>query len=458
VPILKRLNPSPRTRRVLWAVVHYALLAAVLVLLWFVGRRYDLDRYLDSRYPALHPVWLPLLALFLYLFVRVGLWLYWALGPDRSTGEFPDLDAAWTAITAELERTGIDPRSAPVFLVFGGPVGGVDALFAAARVPLLVRAWPTDLSAAVHAYAHPRGVFVAAEGASLLGRYVERFSAGSAPSADPGAVRTRLLAEPDAVYRLAARLRYLCRLIARDRDPYCPVNGFLWVVPADAVATDADAEEAGLICLQDLKSARAALQLWCPSVFVIADVDRPDGADHFLKRLPVARRAEPLGVTFPVVPNTDPEGYRRMLADAAGWLCRSAVAAAVVGLLRTERPDESDPWQSALDNAPPVLMARAAAERERPLVRFLREATATPPDEPPLAGGVYLAATGGESHQQAFAAAALERLTDLQDAVAWAPDARAEESSCNRLAAVVAVVLLGWLAVLVFELLKERTN
>jgi len=260
------------------------------------------------------------------------------------------------------------------------------------------------------------------------------------------------------VYRLGARLRYLCRLIARDRDPYCPVNGFLWVVPTTAVGTEANAEDTGLICLQDLKSARAALQLRCPSVFVVADLDRLAGADHFLKRLPAGRRAEPLGVTFPVVPNTDAAGRQRMLADAAAWLCRSAVPAAVVGLLRLERPDESDPWQAAVDNAPPVLTAHGAAELERPLVRLLREATATPPDEPPLAGGVYLAATGGESHQQAFAAAALDRLTELQDAVAWAPDARAEERSCNRLAAVAAAVLLGWLTVLVLALLDAGTN
>jgi hypothetical protein len=443
---------------VLWAVLHYTLLVVVLVGLWFVGRRYEVDRYLDSRYPALHSVWLPLLALFLYLFVRVGLWLYRALGPDRSTGEFPDLDGAWSAITAELERTGIDPREAPVFLVFGGPVGGVDALFGAARVPLLVRAWPPDPAAPIHAYANPRGVFVAVEGTSLLGRHGERLGTASAPSDGPGPVRTRLLAEPDTVYQLVARLRYLCRLIARDRDPYCPVNGFLWVVPAAAVGTEADAEDAGLICLQDLKAARAALQLRCPSVFVVADFERLDGADHFLKRLPASRRAESLGVSFPVVPNADDEGRRRMLADAAGWLCRSAVPAAVVGLLRLERPDESDPWQAAGDNAPPVLTARGAAELERPLVRFLREATATPPEEPPLAGGVYLAATGAEAHQHAFAAAALERLTELQDAVAWAPDARAEEKSCNRLAAVAAVILLGWLAVLVLQLLGAGTN
>src|SRR5262249_29612172 len=117
--------------------------------------------------------WLPLVFLLLY---AVG-WLVWGLlhllGPDSAPTEFDDISAAWSEAHTALEAAGLVLGQVPVFLVLGKAGAELDAVLAAARVPLQVR--PVPRSGAVQVFASREAVFVCCPGASLLPLLSERF-------------------------------------------------------------------------------------------------------------------------------------------------------------------------------------------------------------------------------------------------------------------------------------------
>ena len=51
--------------------------------------------------------------------------------------------------------------------------------------------------------------------------------------------RPQIMKNAPEVERCSARLRHLCRLIVRDRRPYCPANGILFLVPFAGAASGA---------------------------------------------------------------------------------------------------------------------------------------------------------------------------------------------------------------------------
>src|SRR5207247_3858432 len=70
--------------------------------------------------------------------------------------------------------------------------------------------------------------------------------------------RPQILKNAPEVERCSARLRHLCRLIVRDRRPFCPANGILFLVPFAGADSDDDAAQTGGAIHQDLdrKSTR----------------------------------------------------------------------------------------------------------------------------------------------------------------------------------------------------------
>ena len=97
---------------------------------------------------------------------------------------------------------------------------------------------------------------------------------------------TDLLADAAAVARGKARLAHLCRLIVRDRTPYCGANGILLVVPLAGTDTPAEAQLTAQAVQEDLAVARRELKLDCPLVALLADLEQVPGCVELLQRLP----------------------------------------------------------------------------------------------------------------------------------------------------------------------------
>src|SRR5262249_40130351 len=153
------------------------------------------------------------------------------------------------------------------FLVLGWPSGSEDDFFRAAAIKGPVRQVPNDPGEPLHVTANRDGIWLTCSGASLLGQYHHPRSGGGggggwdgrrdgtlaavAPEVDDpfhtmglGAGAAQTLRVEDFVDSLKqvraraagtkhrvdpevhqARLRHLCRLIVRDRQGFCPING-----------------------------------------------------------------------------------------------------------------------------------------------------------------------------------------------------------------------------------------
>src|SRR5262249_40069964 len=115
--------------------------------------------------------------------------------------------------------------------------------------------------------------------------------------------RPHLLKNTAEVELLTARLRYLCRLIVRDRKPYCPVNGMMALIPFGATDTDDDANQTAAICQQDLQTARRAFQVNCPVLALVCDLEAASGFKEFMERFPTEQRQRRLGQRLPLAPD-----------------------------------------------------------------------------------------------------------------------------------------------------------
>jgi hypothetical protein len=294
----------------------------------------------------------------------------------------------------------------------------------------------------------PLAPLLAAEGGVGL------LEADVGPTADAARLAARRLAilkRTDEVKRLTARLDYLCRLIAARRMPFCPVNGMLWVLPLAATSPEAEAGQVGVVCQRDRQTARDRLQVLCPSFVLVSDVDRLPGFPTLLKHVPEGPlRQKLVGPTLPLVPDLDEARERELGPQGVGWLCRTFFPTLAYRLFRLERPDEGQRWPAANDNARLVQLLGELRDRREPLARALTRGF--PPDRgvPPLLGGCYLAATGADAHDQAFAAGVFRQLIENQNNVAWTADAVAEERDYDRLRrlgyaamAVLTAVLIG---------------
>jgi len=497
-----------RVTRVLMIVLHVFLVLAIVGGLWYVNHHYQIGRELLSPFPRLHAIWLPLLFVLLY----AGAWLgyyFFRLLLDARSGEFPDIDMAWGEALSALDRAGIDPTEAPIFLVIGKPKSTTADFFAASKLPFAVKAEPRRGDAPLHVYANRDAIFVTCEGASVLAKFSDLLMTqrtlaamkAKAPAAAPkitdyGFQSVNLLDSPaaglavtsgefmlpesklvtsgsgslnasdwlpkptqeaflgvpdDEVQRQAARLRYLGSIISDRRRPYCPLNGIIWLVPMDATESQAIADQAAAACREDVQAVLASLQVQVPAVAVICDAQDLPGFSELLAGLPAAVAQERLlGRSFPLVPNVSPAERAGVFLSGITWMTRSMLPGVVYQRFGSEVEGNGSRWSDA--NARMWLLTSEMTERRPHLARLLAQGFADEPGRPPMLAGAYLAGTGPDVSDQAFVAGVIQQIVSLQNSVAWTPEAEAEEADYRRMTwvgyftIVIAVIAVGWMA------------
>jgi hypothetical protein len=475
------------TSRTFWWIVlwtlHVLLVVGLVLGLYAINRHYHLETDLLSPFPQVHPYWLPLL----FVLVYVGAWLGWwffRLLTDPRTGRYPDIDKAWSAGLKALDAAGIDPREVPLFVVIGKPATGTADFFAATKLPFAVRAEPRTPDAPVQVYATREAVFVACEGASVLARLADAFAMRKKPVwsapvvADPGAVDLLdspehpilvLSGEPgpptvaegttdagavgledwlpkpgtdeipniptDEATRLASRLRYLCELVGDRRRPYCAANGIVWLLPAAGTETEAVSDLTSGAVRADLVAAEAGLQVHCPAVAVVCDAQELTGFRDLLRGLPEPlARERLLGRSFPLVPGVPATERPAVLFAGMDWVARNLVPGVVYQRFGNEAEGNGERWSAAnarLWELTAELYARRAA-----ITRLIGQGIADGAKRPPMLAGAYLAGTGPDERDQAFAAGVVQQLIGLQNNVGWTAAAVAEETDYRRMAIV----------------------
>jgi hypothetical protein len=450
-----------------WAV-HVLLILAIVAGLAWLNDRLDLPRYLESPGEWAARAWLPLLFLLLYVNLWLGRGLWRLLQPEAPPSPFPDLDAAWAEATGALERAGTDVRRLPLYLVLGRPRAGDEALFEAGRVKAAALAGPT---APVRIFAAADAVYVTCPDACLLGGLAAWAARQTDPAAEPAAVMPAAPAaatfpalagaavpaptepEPDAagplpplakdrpeMDRLAARLGDVCENLRRLREPFCPVNGILLVVPEAATQSPAAANQAAALGAEDLALAAEVLQVRCPVLAVVADADRLPGVRDLVALLPSDKRDQRLGRRLPYAPRVGPAERAALVEGAVRWAC----SALVPRLVYRVAPAAADPNGPAMQMAARLFgLAAAVNARRESLARMFARLLVLPAADAPLPGGCFLAATAAAADGQGFLGDVFAQLVEGQNFVAWTDAARAEDRALRRRTAVGYAALAG---------------
>ncbi len=321
----------------------------------------------------------------------------------------------------------------PLFLVLGRPGGSENALFHAARLDFTVQQAPAA-AAPLHVWANAAGIWVTYPLSDILYPLSAKGKPDSEqPAADSG-----------------ERLRHLCRLIVRDRLPYCPLNGVLLLLPLAATDDEAIANQTGAVCERDLQIIEEVLQVSCPLTILIGDMEQMTGFREFIARFPEENRGRRLGRSFPYLPEVDRPSLPRILESGVEWIGESLMPPLLYRLLHVGKGDE-DRASAIAGNRRLYQFFHDLRRRQPHLGRLLLRAVARPGSAMWLSG-CYLAATGADAdREQAFVADVFRQIIDGQNFVSWTADALAEERAYRRLVRF-GYVCLGLLAIAVLAL------
>ncbi len=279
-------------------LLHILFLSAFLGGLFCLNQIDKVHRNID---PPLSYIWLPLVGLLVYLIIWAIWWFLKLWQAESDPSSFPDIDEAWEIAMKDLAQARLQPGDLPLFLVLGRPYEAEANLFAAAQSPdtMVVKQTPSDPLAPIHVYATRDGIFVTCPGASLTGKQASILALEGMTDQAGGnsndnidnmddenktikpdvkekeiikkLVQTQgramnvlerrafrrdnlklpfpnLLKRPAEMEVLDARLAHLGRLLVRERQPLCPINGLLILVPICASDTDQDAQQTAELC------------------------------------------------------------------------------------------------------------------------------------------------------------------------------------------------------------------
>jgi len=509
-PLFRDAVSFSKWNRWAWYALHFLIIGLIVWGLWYLNNHVaqvstPLFEWLRTNAPAwVHPIFLPAVFLLVYALSWVIYWIWLLLGPDVDVNEFPDITAAWFDGIARLASKGIKTSDLPLFLILGANRAGEEFLFKAGQVPIEVFG-PVSGDPPVRVWASRDAIYVTAQGASALGAYADliqrsplELNVGGGGDAAKKTVglgdddsldatvqeinalralaRTRELSpeekarmrelattaqtkpqrvKPSLSADLAKlssdRLRYLCKLVSRDRRPFCPVNGILFRLPWEMIENDEVVKSASLALRTDMLTTRSGLQLCARAIVLVCDLEDARGFEQFRAGFNAEQIAARIGQRFPLVPDVPESDQNAVYETGAIWLGEKLLPGRVYQALQLDTADHRTLVARNL-----FQLYRHAYERMPRLGRLLRTGVPQPGrgpdglDGPPLFAGCYLAATGRELNQQAFAAGVFERLADIQEQgiVAWTPNAINDDKSYKRSAsfgyatiAVLAAVL-----------------
>src|SRR5262249_51303889 len=249
---------------------------------------------------------------------------------------------------------------------------------------------------------------------------------------------------------------YLCRLIARDRRPYCPLNGILILLPFAATDSDQHAATAGSLCRADLAATRAAARVYCPLLLLVCDPGSAPRFPQFVKPFPAEQRQRRLGHRCPLAPDLSTPDIAAMIAQSSEWVCQSMFPNWVYKLFRLERSPQEDAVSMTEGNVELYRLMSQMRLRQKRLGQIAVRAVQARDSSPPLLGGCYVAATGADpANDQAFVPGVFRRLLENQNYLSWTEQALEEDAAQQRWTtigyaamALAAAALVGVLAVI----------
>jgi IcmF-related N-terminal domain len=458
------------------------LVAVFLLGLGLLNQSQTLGLKNRISYGRIGTYWLPLFAFCSYSMIWLGWLLYRVLSIDVGpvTSEFPDIDRAWSQALDALGRAEIHLEETPLFLILGSTADAEEPLFRAAGIKAQVKQVPNDPTEPLHVTANRDAIWVSCPGASIVGHHTPGPLGGgltdatlatlSEQAADPfktvgaaggGTLRIedfmaslkKAQTRPQRSHRhqqdldtekYASRLRYLCRLIARDRQGFCPINGVLIVLPVTATNREDSPDQLAAALKADLSEAFRVFPMRCPVLVLVSGLERLQGFADLVERLPSGQPSKRMGQRFPLLPDLDTSAVPQSIEASVAWISSTLFASMVYSLFKVESAGGEDATDVLKANSQLYRFLWAVRERQERVARLVKESIPAVPGEPILFGGCYFAGTGTDaSNGQAFASGVLRRMIEDQDNVTWTSHALEADASFLRLASVLKVALVG---------------
>ena len=477
-----------------WAIVSFVA-ELILVVVVFVADFYTPDRAAWSFFTSWWWFILILVGLIPYVTYRIlkGWW-------EGEVSPFPEIDYAWKAGLAELQRQGLDLSQIPLFLILGSAGESHNkALFHASRQNFNMAEVPKGPNE-LHWYANRDGVYLVCTQAGRLSKLCNKarkvsedesttqrgnYEAPSGkdvrgtivaesemsfpetdenpnplpdvPSADirgtmeipsdmiplpnlpfsspnPTIDKRRVRLDQHESIEADQRLAYLFRLIRRRRQPLCPINGILTLLPFGFIQrSQPDAHEIQRAVKEDLAAVLRVLMLRCPVTALVVDTEQDEGFQELVQRIGRDRSAgQRFGKGYPISNPPLPERLRALCDQACGsfedW---------IYALFR-EPGSLSQTGNTRLYS----LVVKIRTKVQSRLENILAEGFGIPNEENQqsnglLFGGCYFAATGQTEDRQAFVKAVFDKLPEQQEDVLWTDAALRKDERLRQIAGVI---------------------
>lgn len=413
---------------------------------------------------------------------------------EKDYSRFPEIDQAWNAGVSALKNQGVEIVDTPLFLILGtGSKHEADALFRAAGLPLCVDGEPFE-KGWLHWYATPEAIYLVctktcrlsaikgkredvddnldhgsdlirqtinpdasirgtAEAAGYKNRAVEQNYESPTAVNDEMSVRgTMMVSDTTAVpgtsgtpsghasialsvdegAEFTARLKYVCQRLRRERQPVCPCNGILAILPFQIIKQgEAAGIEVQRAVKADLEKTRETLALRCPIIAMVSGMETEPGFRELVRRVgPKRAKQQRFGHGFNVWNPPIPDQLQALAANA----CKAFED--FTYMLFRERDGLTQYGNRKLYSLLCCIRSTLSTRLSNILVAAFADETSDPhgSGEALLFSGCYFAATGETEDQQAFSKSVIEKLADQQAELEWSDTALKEDNRFHQFA------------------------
>ncbi len=234
-----------------------------------------------------------------------------------------------------------------------------------------------------------------------------------------------------------SRLAYVCQILRDARQPLCPLNGALTILPLGTIeAGPREVVELQRAVKADLASIQSELQLRFPVTALAVGLEEDRGFEELVRRVGRERaKSQRFGHRFDVRAVATPSQLKALCARISG------VFEDWVYVIFRERGSVFRTGNSHLFG----LLCKVRTQLQDRLVRILCGGFGHDPErssrgEPVAFSGCYFAATGRTEDSRAFVEGVFDKLNEEQDSVEWTKEAIREDRYFRR---------IGWAGLLV---------
>ncbi len=262
--------------------------------------------------------------------------------------------------------------------------------------------------------------------------------------------QTRSLTSQDSL-DCENRLRHICGLIRKAREPLCPINGMVTVLPFDLVENSGTQLPHAL--QRDITVLREQLQIRCPNTVLVSGMEYHEGFLELIKRLPDKQASDNRfgkGCDIWATPDKD-------RLDA---IAQNSIAVFEDWIYTLFRDDSA--LKKENNSRLFMLLCRVRGNFATNLRTALSEGLGFDPQTTPhlaaeqlLFGGCYFGATGKGSARQAFVRSVFTKVLQQDGELDWAPSAKAKDQRLFFLANLAASVgMLSLIAIIAMVIFK----